>query len=136
MNSMPAQPGAAGDVAYILVVEDELLVRMMVSDALREAGWNVIEAYNADEAIVILSSGVPVDLVLSDVRMPGTMDGLGLLEFMSARYPELPVIIMSGHLAPQEALDKGARHFLSKPYSCDLALTLVEQELARDDDAR
>ncbi len=59
------------DANRFLVVEDEMLIRIMVSDSLRDAGLNVIEAFNADEAIRILHSGVKVDLMLSDVRMPG-----------------------------------------------------------------
>ncbi len=104
---------------------------MVVSDSLREAGFTVVEAFNADEAVSILRSGVPVDLVLTDVRMPGSMDGLGLLEHLCQTYAELPVIVMSGHLSAHEALDKGAAHFLAKPYSLQQALTLIEQELAK-----
>lgn len=58
----------APDQAYILVVEDELFVRMFISDALRDAGYRVLEAFNGDEAVEILDSGAHVDLVLSDVR--------------------------------------------------------------------
>ncbi len=131
LSEAPAQPGRSNAADYILVVEDDFLVRLMVSDSLREAGFNVIEAFNADEAIYILRSGVPVDLMLSDVRMPGTMDGLELLEHSRRTYPDIPVIMMSGHLAAHEALSRGASHFLAKPYSFQTALTLIGQELAR-----
>jgi CheY-like chemotaxis protein len=81
MNQVSSQPDTARREKFILVVEDEMLVQIMVSDPLRDAGFNVIEAFNADEAIRILHSGVKIDLMLSDVRMPGSMDGLGLLEY-------------------------------------------------------
>jgi len=124
-------PGVAKATPTILVVEDELLVRMMVSDSLRDAGFAVIEAFNADEAICILRSGIAIDLMLSDVRMPGSMDGLGLLDYALDMYPQLPVIMTSAHLFPGDALAKGARHFLAKPYSCDRAITVVQLELAK-----
>ena len=128
---MSSAPSTATCAASILVVEDELLVRMMVSDFLRDAGFQVIEAFNADEAIAILQSGVRIDLMLSDVRMPGSMDGLGLLEYARDRFPALPVIITSGHLMPREALAKGAVQFLGKPYAPDYAIDLVKRELAK-----
>lgn len=115
----------------ILVVDDEPRVRMMVTDSLEDASLRVIEAQNADEAVGILASGAQVDLMLSDVRMPGTMDGLALLRWSKTNRPDLPVIIMSGHLAATEALEHGAAHFLGKPYSFPYALTLIKQELAR-----
>jgi len=131
MNQVSLQPDTAQKRAFILVVEDELLVRMMVSDALREAGFDVIEAINADEAISILHSGVTIDLMLSDVRMPGSMDGLGLLNYSMGKFPTLPVIMTSGHLLPSDALAKGARHFLEKPYGFDDAVAVIELELAK-----
>lgn len=117
--------------AVILVVEDELLVRLMVSDFLREAGFSVIEAINADEAVEILLSGVSIDLMFSDVRMPGSMSGLELLRYSQERFPALPVIITSGHLLPRDALAKGAVQFLEKPYSFDDAIALVQMQLAK-----
>ncbi len=130
-NIADPEPDSPQAVATILVVEDELLVRMMVGDSLRDAGFDVIEAFNADEAIAILHSGVVIDLMFSDVRMPGSMDGLGLLEYSRRMFPALPVIIASAHLLPPDALAKGARHFLAKPFSCDHAVSIVQRELAR-----
>ena len=131
MSPAPAQPGRTRGAACILVVEDEFLVRMMVSDFLRDAGFTVIEAFNADEAICILHSGATIDLMLSDVRMPGSMDGLGLLDYSRDTFPGLPIIITSGHLVPNEALVKGSTQFLAKPYTFDHAINLVELALAR-----
>lgn len=130
-NFVSSPPGTAKSAAFILVVEDEVLVRMMVSDSLRDAGYQVIEAINADEAISVLKSGARIDLMLTDVRMPGSMDGLGLLEYCRDVFPALPVIITSGHLLPHDALTKGAADFLGKPYSFDYAITVVEREIAK-----
>jgi CheY-like chemotaxis protein len=121
----PAVPHAP----YILVVEDELFVRLLVSDALWDAGYRVLEAFNGDEAIDILTSGAHVDVILSDVRMPGSVDGLGLLAFVRKNYPDLPVIISSGHLASTLAFEYGANGFLPKPYAIAHAVAVIKAQL-------
>ena len=68
---------SAGPSATILVVEDEILIRMDLADYLRECGYHVIEASNADEAMAVLQSGREVGVALADVQMPGSMDGFG-----------------------------------------------------------
>lgn len=103
----------------VLFVEDEFLIRMIVADHLRDAGFNVTEAANGDEAVAILKGGAAVDVVLSDVRMPGATDGLALLAFVRRTLPDLPVFITSGHLEPALALAAGARKFIAKPYDLD-----------------
>ncbi|MEN2787474.1 response regulator [Sphingomonas qilianensis] len=115
----------------ILLVEDELLIRILVSDSLRDEGYEVVEAFNGDEAVEILTAGKAVDLVFSDVRMPGGTDGLGLLKFVKARFPDLPVILTSGHLDPRHASMAGAVAFLGKPYRIDEALEAVACEVAK-----
>jgi CheY-like chemotaxis protein len=120
---------AAADPAYILVVEDEVFVRMFLTEALRDVGYKVLEAFNGDEAVEILVSGAHVDLVLSDVRMPGSVDGLELLAYVRKNFPDLPVLLCSGHLDPSEALQRGANHFLSKPYPFARAHELIRTEL-------
>lgn len=122
---------AAAHPAYILVVEDELFVRMYISEALRDAGYKVLEAFNGDEAVEILISGAHVDLVLSDVKMPGSVDGLELLAFVRKNFPRIPVVISSGHLDPTVALQSGADHFLPKPYAIGQALKLIKAELGK-----
>jgi CheY-like chemotaxis protein len=117
--------------SHILVVEDEVLIRMVISDALRDEGFTVIEAFNADEAADILMAGKLVDLVFSDVRMPGSLDGVGLLAFVKEHFPQLPVILSSAHLEPSVALTGGARHFLSKPYKVGTVVDLIAEELAK-----
>jgi CheY-like chemotaxis protein len=106
-----------------LVVEDEILIRLMTSEGLREEGYHVIEAFNADEALVILETAVP-DILVTDVRMPGSIDGLGLLRVVKEKLSTLPVILTSGHLDPAEAIAEGASQFVSKPYTVE---TLVRE---------
>ncbi len=128
-SALPSPPFAATRKC-VLVVEDELLIRMFLSDELRDAGFHVIEAYNADEALVILGSVVP-DIIVSDVRMPGSLDGIGLLAAVRQTFPALPVIITSAHLQPPSAVSDGAVQFIAKPYRVELVLQSIEDQLAK-----
>jgi two-component system, response regulator PdtaR len=81
--------------ATILLVEDEVLIRMTIADQLRNAGYIVLEASSADEALELLH-GHAVRLLLSDIRMPGRMDGLELARTVRAKHPEIKVVLASG----------------------------------------
>lgn len=103
--------------ACILLVEDEVLVRMMVAEHLLERGFKVIEAATGDEAAEALMTGARVDIVLSDVQMPpGLMDGLGLLDFVRKHRAGVPVVLCSGTLLPEEAMNRGVAAFIAKPF--------------------
>ena len=117
--------------ACILLVEDEFLIRMAVGDSFRDAGFEVVEAFNGDEAIDVLMAGKPIDVILSDVHMPGSVDGIGLLRFVRANFPHIPTIIASGRLESRVALAEGAIAFLSKPYLITTALEIVANQLER-----
>src|ERR1700728_1528520 len=101
--------------ARVLLVEDEVTLRLWIAEELRDAGFTVIEAKNADEASAIIASGSPVDLIFSDVRMPGSMNGLEFARRVRAQYPTLPIIITSGDLGPGGT--GGLGRLLKKPYS-------------------
>lgn len=106
-----------------MVVEDELLIRMALADNLTDAGFNVVEAYDADMAIGLLQH-IHVDLLLTDISMPGSMNGVGLAVFARSVWPHLKVIVVSGHVleSPNEpAIDV----FLSKPYSPEAILASI-----------
>lgn len=124
----PQAPKCDGARTCILVVEDELLIRLMLSDGLRDKGYHVIEAFNADEALLVLETAVP-DLIISDVRMPGSLDGMGLLALVRETLPKIPVIITSAHLQSNLAFADGATRFIGKPYSMDLVIETVRDEL-------
>jgi CheY-like chemotaxis protein len=128
---MPSGDPFAASLGRILLVEDEMLVRAILADQLRDVGYVIVEACDADEALAVLRSGVRFDLIISDVRMPGSLDGLGLLSMVRATFPTLPVIITSGHLEPRLARADGAADFLAKPYPLAVALTMIEDVLAR-----
>lgn len=102
----------------ILVVDDEVALRFLISVVLREeSNIKVIEAQNADEALSLLNSDIEVDLIFTDVRMPGTIDGIELTRRVRASYPEIKIVMASGHLTQQERIP-GVPLFL-KPYDID-----------------
>ena len=111
-SSISSQPRSLRAAPTILVVEDEILVRLWVTDELRANGFTVLEAANGDEALRILNSAVAVDLVFTDVRMPGVIDGVALAQWLRKERPGLKVMIASGYL-----LASGVDAFVSKPYS-------------------
>src|ERR1700754_1203378 len=101
----------------VLVVEDELLLRINAAEMVASAGFEVIEAANADEAIDILEARRDVTVVFTDIQMPGSMDGLKLARAVRGRWPPIKIIATSGRLNVGEVdLPEGGR-FLAKPYS-------------------
>jgi DNA-binding NtrC family response regulator len=112
----------------VLVVDDEVLLRLSIADHLREEGFTVIEAANADEAIAILRTTTPVDIVVTDIAMPGTTDGVGLARFIAAHRPDAKVIITSGNLLTGPA---GCRidGFFLKPYDVSHIVRLIRSLL-------
>jgi two-component system, response regulator PdtaR len=106
----------------VLLVEDEVLTRLMLADELRSQGLQVLEASNADEALTVLHSSLPVHLLFTDIRMPGEMDGVALAKFAHARFPRIKSII--GSSWQPESIGDFADAFLAKP--CDLR-ELAEQ---------
>ena len=102
--------------ATVLVVEDEFLIRTDIADQLRENGFTVFEASDADAAIQLLEVRTDIHVVFTDVDMPGSMDGLKLAAYVRDRWPPIKLIVTSGHMAVEESrLPKGGR-FFPKPY--------------------
>src|SRR3954453_7555861 len=101
----------------VLIVEDEFLLRMNAVDMIEAAGFEAIEAANADEAIAILENRRDTTLVFTDNQMPGSMDGLKLARAVRGRWPPIKIVATSGHVDVAETdLPDGGR-FLPKPYS-------------------
>ncbi|MGY6251646.1 response regulator [Bosea thiooxidans] len=113
--------------SIVLVVEDEALLRMDAADLLSEAGHTVLEAANADEAIALLEVRKDITVVLTDVEMPGSMDGLRLARAVRDRWPPVTIIVVSGRLAPGKADLPDGVPFLSKPYAPSSLLGLLER---------
>jgi len=124
---------AAKESPSILVVEDEVLIRMVIADYLRRCGYKVIEAAGADEAVAVLGrEDVVLDVVLSDVEMPGTMDGFALARWIRARRPGLPVVLVGSPQRAAEAAGDLCENgpMLAKPYDPQLAANRIKQLLA------
>lgn len=109
----------------ILVVEDEFIIRFAVSDALRDAGFRILEAGSGDEGLTILLSGQVIDLLVTDVRMPGEIDGMELTRRSKLLNDARPVIVCSGHLQAEES--NPADGFLAKPYSFDALIEIINR---------
>jgi CheY-like chemotaxis protein len=109
----------------ILVVEDELLIRLIIADALRNVGFEVVEASTADEALTIVNGGAPIHLVFTDVRMPGTMDGIALMSLLRQMRPELKLAVASGY-SPDWPSPNLADIFIGKPYDVARAVNRMK----------
>jgi CheY-like chemotaxis protein len=107
----------------ILIVEDDVLVRMIASDILTDAGFRVYEAHDAHEAIALLEARSDVRVVFTDWNMPGDIDGMELARLVRKRWPAISVIVTSGKMRPPGELPAGVR-FLAKPYR---PLALIEE---------
>jgi CheY-like chemotaxis protein len=111
----------------VLVVDDEALVRFELADLLKEHGFAVIEAQDADEAIAVMEADARVRLVITDIDMPGAMDGFRLLRFIRERWPPTALFVLSGrsHVS-QEALPAETIVF-SKPADTRRLLSALDQ---------
>jgi CheY-like chemotaxis protein len=98
----------------VLLVEDEVLIRIDVADSLRAEGWDVVEAGTVDDALAALEAE-SFDLVLTDVHMPGELSGLDLARIVMQNSPEVKVVVMSGQHVPTDDETMFFHAFLSKP---------------------
>jgi len=119
----------------VLVVEDEVLVRMVIAEYLRDCDYMVIEAGSAVEAVALFKADVEVDVVFSDIQMPGTMDGFALSKWVRQNRPGVKVILTSGAAS---AADKAADlcedgPLLQKPYESEEVGRRIKQLLATRD---
>src|SRR5258707_14671466 len=99
----------------VLVVEDELLLRMRAVDIVEDAGFTPLEAVNADDALALLESRSDIDLLFTDIQMPGTMNGLKLAHAVHERWPSIKIILVSGQVTPTEAEKPVNSRFFGKP---------------------
>ena len=123
---------AGSEAGTVLVVEDEVLVRLLVAEHLRDCGYRVIEATAAAEAVAVLQAGVPVDILFSDVQMPGAVDGFALARWVRQHHPRVRVILTSGHEAVAAKCNDlcVAGGFLPKPYDPARLVAQIRRLLA------
>jgi CheY-like chemotaxis protein len=101
--------------AVVLVVEDEMLLRMRAVDMVEDAGYTPLEAIDADEAVKILESRSDIALMLTDIQMPGSMDGIGLAHAVHKRWPPIKIIVVSGALKLPDIDIPAHSRFFGKP---------------------
>src|ERR1700733_11880531 len=101
--------------AKVLVVEDEMVLRMRAVDIVEDAGFMPVEAVNADEAIAILESRSDIDLLFTDIQMPGSIDGLKLAHAVHKRWPGIKIVLVSGQVRLTDADKPADSRFFGKP---------------------
>ena len=107
---------AGGKRSKVLIVEDEFLVRLTLAEALSDEGFQVLEAETGDAALPILQSNQEISLLLTDIQLPGTINGHALALRARENLPKLPIIFMTG--GPDEETGASAQDvFISKPYT-------------------
>lgn len=99
----------------LLIAEDEIIIRMVIAEALRDDGWEVVETSTADEALDALDRDADFDLLLTDVHMPGNLTGLDLAGQVRQRYGHIRIAVMSGQHRPDGKSPQAWDLFLGKP---------------------
>jgi DNA-binding NtrC family response regulator len=125
-------PIETGQRHTVLVVDDEPAIRGVVCEFLKDCGFNPVAAENADRAVALIEGGLRVDLVFSDVRMPGARDGYGLARWILENRPDLPLILATGDLGKANAAAglTGIETF-AKPYDFDAAARKIRDTIRR-----
>jgi DNA-binding NtrC family response regulator len=103
----------------VLIVEDEPFILMNIADCVSDAGLEPVEATNADEALRELERRDDIDVVFTDVNMPGSLDGMQLSRVIAERWPDIRVIVTSGMVRPTRAELRPDVLFFPKPYDLD-----------------
>lgn len=117
------------NAAIVLVVEDEPLQRMEMVDLAERAGLEVLEAFNADHAIALLEDRLDVRVVLADIDMPGTMDGLRLGAAIRRRWPPIEIILTTAGIAPRTDQLPERAIFLPKPLNHERVISTIRRFL-------
>ena len=124
-----AHPNASefGEPATILVAEDEVLIRFAIADFLVERGFKVHEVGNVAEAIAVLEANLDIDVVFTDIRMPGTMTGLDLARWVRVNRPGLAVLLTSGEIRKGEISTDAvvSAPFFEKPYDLNRVVAYI-----------
>ncbi len=100
----------------VLVVEDEVFIRMSAVASLEDAGLDVLEAANSVDALALLAQHAEICVMVTDVRLPGAMDGLALLSRVCRDHPLIRGVVVSGNATAAQAYKAGAAKFVAKPY--------------------
>jgi CheY-like chemotaxis protein len=117
--------------AVVLVVEDEMLLRMRAVDMVEDAGYTSVEAVDADEAVAILESRSDIALLFTDIQMPGSMDGLKLAHAVHKRWPPIKIILVSGQLRLANIDIPPNSRFFGKPLEANEMIAEMQDMIGR-----
>src|SRR3954468_19850079 len=115
----------------VLVVEDEMLLRMRAVDIVEDAGFTSLEAVNADDALALLESRSDIDLLFTDIQMPGTMNGLKLAHKVHERWPSIKIILVSGQVTPNKQDRPEDSRFFEKPVEVQQMIAELQGMIGR-----
>jgi CheY-like chemotaxis protein len=116
----------SGAPAVVLVVEDEMPLRMRAVDMVEDAGYTSVEAVDADQAVAILESRSDIALLFTDIQMPGSMDGLGLAHSVHDRWPPIKIILVSGQLKLANIDIPVGSKFFGKPLEAKVMIAQMQ----------
>jgi DNA-binding response OmpR family regulator len=119
----------------ILIVEDEPIIRMGIADYIQRQGFNIIEAGTGDRAIDIIKTGTTIDVIVSDVQMPGTHDGIALALWTRRNFPHIKLILVSGATSGAVEELRGEGIILPKPYQYEAIVARIGELLWSADHA-
>jgi len=124
-------PASEPREAMVLVVEDEALLRLALADHLQGCGFIVLQACDAHEAIEIIESCVEIDVVFTDVKMPGEIDGFGLAKWIRDNQPGLAVFVASGYSGKFDLARElcAGEQFFAKPYDLDVVVAKIHEHI-------
>jgi two-component sensor histidine kinase/ActR/RegA family two-component response regulator len=122
---MSSEPG--GSSTNVLVVEDEMVLRMRAVDLVEDAGFTAVQAVNADEALSILESRSDISLLFSDIQMPGSMDGLKLAHAVHDRWPSIKIILVSGQVKLADSDKPTDSRFFGKPLEVNQMIAELQE---------
>ena len=127
MSSSIVIPARSENVPTILVIDDEVLVRVVIAEYLRECGYRVLEAGTPQDAVTILNSQLKVDIVFTDLELPGHSSGLELARWVRKRHPDMRVILTSGVYSSAELAGElcEAGPPIVKPYESDAVVQRI-----------
>jgi DNA-binding NtrC family response regulator len=113
---------------HALVVDDDALIRMDAADILCEAGYRPWEACDADDAVKVLEAGeADIQILFTDVQMPGSIDGFGLARTCAERWPHISILVASGQVSPNPGDMPEGAVFINKPFSADVVHDRLQQ---------
>lgn len=110
----------------VLLVEDDTLVRIVAAEVMIDAGFRVVEAEHAAAALRLIAEGLTPDVLVTDVKMPGSIDGFALAQIIASRWPDTGIIVCSGHAMPAPGDLPDGAHFLGKPYVPTRLVALIK----------